>query len=244
METETDEKSPVRAAIAAPLVLPVKISKGRISVEFAIFGGLFFWAEVAQMELPISWVLTSFSLEKMQSSPPVLALLAVIFLCINGGIRELNLSWPGPWNRLLWMLPLILGGFFASEFAFAWISYLVSGSIPEIDETTKMITDPVSKPFFLLIFPVYAFAEELFYRAYLIQRLERLIPSSRYSTVLAVLLSSAVFALCHLQYGPGKLPAYFFSALLFAGIYVYTNRSIWFVTLVHWLSNTLIVVMT
>ena len=212
-------------------------------MEFALFGGVFVWAGLAPIHLPISWGESRFSIEQLQSNPPALALLAAVLLWIHGGIHELNFSWPTPWKRYLWQLPLILAGFFILLAAFSWINHLLLGGSPQADEMNRKIAGPELRSFFLLIFPLWAFAEEMFYRAYLIQRLERITSGWRHSTLLAVLLSSVVFALCHLQYGPIKLPVYVFTGLLFSGIYLYTKRSIWFVTLVHWLSNTLMVVL-
>ncbi len=243
METETNEKSSVMTELVEVSTPPVRPSRVRVLVEFVIFGGVFVWAGLAPIRLPISWGESHFSIEQLQSNPPALALLATVLLWIHGGIRELNFSWPKPWTRYLWQLPLILVGFFVLSVAFSWINHLLWGDSPEADEMNRKVTGPELRSFFLLIFPLWAFAEELFYRAYLIQRLERIASGWRHSTWLAVLLSSVIFALCHLQYGEGKLPAYVFMGLIFSGIYLYTKRSIWFVTLVHWLSNTLMLVL-
>lgn len=238
METETHETAPEEMAeVAEASVLPAKTSWLRILTEFAIFGGIFVWAELAQLMLPIWWGQTQLTLGKMQSSPPVLALLAVAFLWINGGIRELNFSWPKQWKRYLWQLLLVLGGYLAVASAAGWIHDLVWGRSPEADEMFKALTYPGLKSFFQFILPLWAFSEEMFYRAYLIQRMERLTSTWRYSTLLAVFFSSAVFALGHLQYGASTLPFYVFAGFALSGIYLYTGRSLWFVTLIHWLSN-------
>lgn len=221
-------------ALLPPAVTP----PFRILFEFAIFAAFYVWAKLDQLQLPISWGQSHFSIGQLQSSPPTLAFLAALFLWLNGGIRSLNFSWPVLWKRYLAHLLLAVAAFLIVTTLISWIHHLLWGRSPEAEAIFQQLTAPGLQSFFLLIIPLWALAEEVYYRAYLILRLEQLTQRWPCSTLVAAFLSSAVFALDHLQYGLTKLPVYFLLGLIFAGIYLYTKRSIWFVALVHWLTNT------
>lgn len=59
---------------------------------------------------------------------------------------------------------------------------------------------------------------------------------------LAVFGSSALFAFRHLNYGVQQLPYYVFAGVVFSVIFLYTKRSIWFVSVIHYLKNTLLLI--
>lgn len=238
MELETRETPSPATENAEEEPIPLKISKAWILLEFLLFGSLYVWAEQASLVLPITWGQTQFSLGKIQTSPPALALVAVALLYINGGIRNLNFSWPVLWKRYLCQLLLVLVGFLLISNASSWFKHLLWGRSPERDEIVKIFANTELKSFFFLMLPLWAFTEEIFYRAYLIQRIERLASDWRYPSLLAVFASAMAFTLGHLQYGLSNLPVYIFLASILSGIYLYTKRNIWFVSIVHWLSNT------
>lgn len=191
-----------------------------------------------RLETKVPWVGLDFSLINLHSQPPGLAVLTAIFLWVNGGIRNMNFGWPFKRLRYILQLGALLVVLIFAKELFTLLIYHTLGWAPSYTEISKVVKQPQTQYLFILvIFPLWALAEEFFYRAYLIHRIEQLSFPWRYSTLLAVLLSSAVFASNHLQYGPGGLPSYFFSALLFSAVYLYKNRNIWFVAIIHYLNN-------
>jgi membrane protease YdiL (CAAX protease family) len=133
---------------------------------------------------------------------------------------------------------VVLVLFRTAELAFNWISYDLL-KLPRIVVPLKTaLTNPHGIWFFTFVFlPVWALAEEILVRAYLIQRIEVLASPWRHATLIAVLSSSAVHVLAHLGYGIGGALTYFISGLVFAVVYLYSGRSLWFVAVIHYLMN-------
>ena len=84
-----------------------------------------------------------------------------------------------------------------------------------------------------------AFGEEMFFRAFLIERISTLFHNSRLAPALAILTSSALFGMAHYQEGPVGMLSTFAIGLVFAGIYVRTGRNLWVTIIAHSLLNTL-----
>ncbi len=204
-----------------------------IAVEFLILIALWLWGEWAPLNLPVQWGDTPFSIGKIQSSTPVLALVTLGFLWLNGNLREIHFGWPKDWKRYLWHLLLVAVAFMVVQALFRWIAIVLWDSAPEQTDIVKALDSPKLQTFFLLIMPLWAVGEEIYFRAYLIQRFEQLASGWRYATWLAVVLASMIFAYSHIHFGVGRLPNYFISSLLFSAIYLYTKRSLWFVSLIH-----------
>lgn len=215
----------------------------KILGEFVLFGAIFLSDRWVQSITTISWGRVEISLTNLHSNPPCLAVIAILFLWLNGGLGSLNFKWPANWKRCLWQLAVVLVAAFLATEIFARVSHALWGTAPEAKAMKAMIGHPQVKYLFaFLIFPIWAVAEEVLYRAYFLQRIEWLARSWRYALPLAVLISSAIFAVRHLNYGVQEFPYYVFAGLMFSAIFLYTKRSIWFVSVIHYLKNTAILV--
>jgi membrane protease YdiL (CAAX protease family) len=211
-------------------------TKARYWVEFIIIGLIYVSRHLVHLRTSVPGI--EFTFYNLHSQPPVLTLLAALFLWINGGFQKLNFSWPAKWLTYCLQLLLLLVVFIVGSEILTRLVYEGSGLAPEATEIKRQFQHPQYKYIWaLVVLPIWAFAEEFFYRGYLIQRIEQLSSSWKYSTLLAVLMSSALFAVNHIHHGVGGLPSHFFSALLFSGVYLYTKRSLWFVAIVHYLNN-------
>lgn len=84
-----------------------------------------------------------------------------------------------------------------------------------------------------------AFGEEMFYRAFLITRLQEVFASSKFATALAVAGSVALFGAAHFAEGP--LGVFMMGAfgLVQALIYLRTGKNLWVTIIAHALLNTL-----
>lgn len=227
--------------------LPVSATDGpprrKVLVEFVLFGAIFLSDRWVQAITTISWGRVEISLTNLHSNPPCLAILAVLLLWLNGGLGSLNFKWPANWKRCLWQLAVVLVAAFLATEIFARVSHALWGTAPEAKAMKTMIGHPeVRYLFAFLIFPIWAVAEEVLYRAYFLQRIEWLARPWRYALPLAVLISSAIFAVRHLNYGVQEFPYYVFAGMMFSAIFLYTKRSIWFVSVIHYLKNTAILV--
>ena len=89
-----------------------------------------------------------------------------------------------------------------------------------------------------LFFAVYAvvgagFAEELVFRGYLIERIERLFVSVKGKQTIAVLVSTAIFAVLHYQQGAAGIESAAILGLFAALIYVNFGRNLWPLVAMH-----------
>lgn len=88
----------------------------------------------------------------------------------------------------------------------------------------------------IVMFTVNAFYEELLFRSYLVTRLERLLQSK----VKAVLLSTLVFTLYHVDYGlTDALAHVFLGGLIFGAVFLWVRR-IWPFAIGHALHNIIL----
>lgn len=236
-----DQITPKTSPPADEVLIDLSKEKGPgrllIAAEFALILVAIATSYFVSLDLPMRWEELSFTITMLQGSPPFLALLSALFLWWNGGIRELVFGM-GSWKRLL--LHVIFGVvvFTVLSVVFTWAVSRWLGVGPDTERVTGALSHPhIRNLTIFVIVPVWAFAEEFFCRAYLIQRLEKLTAPWRHSTLVAVVGSSVLFALSHLQYGLGGLPEYLFAGLLFALIYLYSGRSILVVSIIHCLFN-------
>lgn len=176
METEeTLTQALPESAKDAPTPAMVRPARWKILAEFFLFAVIFATDPYVQVISTVSFGRVEMSLTNLHSNPPPLALLAVLLLWLNGGLSSLNFRWPANWKRCLWQLGVVLVlGFLATEL-FARITQALWGEAPQATQMKRMIGHPEVKYVFLfLVFPIWAVAEEVLYRAYFLQRIESL----------------------------------------------------------------------
>lgn len=91
----------------------------------------------------------------------------------------------------------------------------------------------------VLAWTTIAFGEEMFYRAFLLNRLGEIFQNTKAGTVFSVLVSSAVFGFIHLVEGPLGIVNTFVMGLLLAAVYLRTGKNLWVTIFAHGLANTL-----
>ena len=84
-----------------------------------------------------------------------------------------------------------------------------------------------------------AFGEEMFFRAFLITKLQEVFASSKFGTALAVAVSTVLFGAAHFAEGPLGLFSNGAFGLLQALIYLRTGKNLWVTVIAHALLNTL-----
>lgn len=238
MDSETIATPPSLAGTQAPLSLQRNPSKGRILVEMATLALLYGANHWVKTTTTFPWGDATITISNLYLQTPTLAAIALFFLWFHGGIRDVNFARPKRFLRCLGLIVVVLVLFRTIDSLVSWISYDLL-KLPRIVVPIKTaITDPHGKWFIAFVtFPVFALAEEILLRAYLIQRIEVLASPSRHATLIAVLVTAVMHAWAHLGYGMGGALIYFTSGLVFAGIYLYSGRSLWFVAVLHYLMN-------
>ena len=93
--------------------------------------------------------------------------------------------------------------------------------------------------FLALTWTLAAFGEETVYRGYLQRRIAGLFSNEKAGLIVAVLGSSALFGLAHIEQGASSLIITFLDALFISFLKFKFKRSLWPAILAHGLSNTI-----
>lgn len=213
-------------------------SNKKIWILFELFlFVLLIGSELLGIKLVVKFLWITFTIWNPQTTPPVLCLLALIFLHFRDDLKHINFSAQYPLEGYM-----ILGILFACVlFLVQQITGIVADWIDlKSDYSTFIEAARQPSGFFVwgfLIFPLFAFSEELFFRAYLIQSLERVFGKTPAGTALSIIISSVAFGFSHLVWGPGAIFTSTVSGFIFAFIYCRFNRGIWVPTVVHCFVN-------
>lgn len=92
------------------------------------------------------------------------------------------------------------------------------------------------------VYIVSSFGEEVFYRAFLINRLTELGLNSKYGKMAALAISAVIFGLVHFEWGPTGVVSTAFMGLVMGIFYLKFNKNLWILVLAHAYMDTLLLV--
>lgn len=92
------------------------------------------------------------------------------------------------------------------------------------------------------VYFISSFAEEVIYRAFLINRIDEITHSIKYSKLIAVLLSSIFFGLIHYEWGAMGMVQTGFMGLAMGICYIKLKKRLWILILAHMYMDTLLFV--
>jgi membrane protease YdiL (CAAX protease family) len=92
------------------------------------------------------------------------------------------------------------------------------------------------------VYIVSSFGEEVIYRAFLINRISELANATKYSGVIAVILSSIFFGLIHYEWGPMGMVQTGFMGLAMGICYIKLKKRLWILILAHAYMDTVLMV--
>lgn len=165
------------------------------------------------------------------------------------GAESLGLSfrWPGykamavGFGKSLVVLVLGLAGFMLGSIVMANIT-----GIPQQADVSGYNYLAGNLPLLLVslaaIYVVSSLGEEVIYRGFLIDRIERLLGSARGATWIAVIASSLVFGAAHFGWGPVGVVQTFFMGLAFALCFIWFKRNLWILVVAHADMDTALIV--
>lgn len=87
-----------------------------------------------------------------------------------------------------------------------------------------------------------SFGEEVIYRAFLINRISELGKEAKYATIIAVILSSILFALVHYEWGSIGMVQTGCMALVMGIFYIKLKKRLWILVLAHAYMDTILLV--
>jgi membrane protease YdiL (CAAX protease family) len=156
------------------------------------------------------------------------------------GWRDLGLRRPSSWLRTLGIAVTI--GVFYTAVELSFIEPLIyqlgvgSEDLSNFDGIRDNIL--VLVIWIIIGWTIGAFAEEMVYRGYLLNRLADLIGHSQVGWVIGLIGSSAFFAFGHVYLGAAGVLMTFLEACLWAGLYLGGRRNLWLPIIGHGTTNT------
>jgi membrane protease YdiL (CAAX protease family) len=176
------------------------------------------------------------------SSTPVLLLFGWLMLWLRGtGWRDVGLKRPARWSyTLLLGAGIGIAYQYLSLYAIEPLLARLTGALPDVSQFAPL----VGNKFFLLIsivisWTLAAFAEEMVFRGYLMNRVADLAGGTRAAWLVALVLTSALFGLVHLYQGASGMLITGLSGLLFGVLYLATGRNLWMAIIAHGVNDTL-----
>jgi membrane protease YdiL (CAAX protease family) len=129
------------------------------------------------------------------------------------------------------------------------IGSIIMANITGIPESTDFsiydyLKDNIGMLFISLagVYIVSSFGEEVIYRAFLINRISELANGTKYSGVIAVVLSSIFFGFVHYQWGPTGIVQTGFMGLAMGICYIKLKKRLWILILAHAYMDTILLV--
>jgi hypothetical protein len=104
---------------------------------------------------------------------------------------------------------------------------------PLVGNTTLLIV------YFVVIWTLAAFGEELVYRGYTMNRMADVGNRTSSAWLISLLLVSVLFGIGHFYQGITGMIDSGISSLIFGSLYLYTNRNLWASILAHGFSDTI-----
>ena len=179
-----------------------------------------------------------------------LTMLALIWLGIRvrgESCRSIGLSviWSGvldAFRAILKSIPIAI--FAIAAFVVGTVIMANVVGIPESADMTKFNYLQGNLPMLLAslvgVYIVSSFGEEVVYRGFLITRLERMFPNNRRPTLFALAISSAIFGLAHIEWGPMGIAQTTCMGAAFGISFLLIQRKLWPLVLAHAYMDTLL----
>lgn len=176
------------------------------------------------------------------SSTPLLLIYGWLMLWLRGvGWRDVGLRRPISWGRTILLgVGVGIGFQFLSLYVIEPLIARFTGELPDVSQFAPL----VGNTFFFLIslalsWTLAAFAEELAYRGYLMNRFADLIGGTRTAWVISLIVVNILFGLVHLYQGASGIIATGLSGLLFGVMYLATGRNLWAAIIAHGVNDTI-----
>ncbi|MEP6922722.1 MAG: CPBP family intramembrane glutamic endopeptidase [bacterium] len=176
------------------------------------------------------------------SSTPFLLLYGWLMLWLRGmGWRDMGLRSPVIWSRTILIgVAVGVGWQYFSLYAIEPLIARFTGELPDVSQFRPLIGNTT---FFLislvLSWTLAAFAEEMVFRGYLMNRFADLAGGTRNAWIVSLVVGNVLFGLVHLYQGASGVIAIGLTGLLFGALYLATGRNLWVAIIAHGVNDTL-----
>lgn len=186
-----------------------------------------------------------FKIIPIDETLPILAL-GWLSLWLRGiGWKGVGLSRPASWKRTL-ALGVGLGIFLQvlSEFVTEPLITRITGQAPDVSDLEPLVGNlKLVLLFFVVVWTLAAFGEELTYRGYLLNRVADLGGRRPLAWAASLLFMAALFGFGHSYQGLAGMIDTGIHGLLFGLVYLASGRNLWACILAHGITNTIALVM-
>lgn len=176
------------------------------------------------------------------SSTPVLLLFGWLMLWLRGeGWRDVGLRRPVSWARTL-LLGVSIGTAyqFFSLYVIEPLLARVTGRLPDVSQFAPLVGNVVFLGLsFVVSWTLAAFAEEMAYRGYLMNRVAGAAGATRAAWALSLIFVSALFGVVHLYQGASGMIVAGISGMLFGALYLASGRNLWLPIIAHGVNDTI-----
>ena len=190
--------------------------------------------------IEVALAVTAVVLDLVIPTLVLLALLSMSLVLRREGLSSLGLRRVGRPGRMLGEVLAL---------SVAWTLLTLSVTMPVLEHVTGERQDvsqfadlegdlAATLVLIALSWTLAAFGEELAYRGYVQTRMRELLPAGTVGLVVAVLASSALFGLAHLEQGAVGVGLTFLDAIFFSALR-YRYRTLWAAVLAHGFNNTI-----
>lgn len=177
------------------------------------------------------------------SSTPVLLLFGWLMLWLRGtGWRDVGLKRPARWSRTLLVgIGVGIAYQYISLYAIEPLLARLTGALPDVSQFAPLVGNTFFFVFSLVIsWTLAAFAEEMVFRGYLLNRVAELVGErQRAAWVVALVVTSVLFGIVHMYQGASGMITAAISGLLFGALYLATGRNLWAAIIAHGVNDTL-----
>jgi membrane protease YdiL (CAAX protease family) len=161
----------------------------------------------------------------------------------GSGFREIGLRQPESWGHTLWIgvVSCVLAIGVLGLFQFTLLNIIRIDLQPITDTMNDAIQGNLSSLLIsiILAWTTISFAEEIVYRAFLMNWVVALLKNTGSAWKWALIINATVFGLAHYAGGVLWMLETCLLGLIFGIAYVHTNRNLWVPIIAHGLFNTI-----
>ena len=184
------------------------------------------------------------SLLAILAIPLALLMIWLIWWLKRGRAAELGLAWPASWPKTLLLSLLVVAVAKGVGELVPVVSQLLGGAPPDVSQVDSVQASlPQLMVWLTISWTSAAFGEEIIWRGFLIGQLAKLFNETRWAWITALLFSSLVFGLLHVQQGVSGMVSTGLIGLVFGTAYLVFRRNLWIAILAHGITNSISLLM-